>query len=78
VLLSAFVHRVIAINLNSPATAFWLDPQRDRKSFDSLREAIQFVMEVLEERFRWTAFIQTDGGHYDLEAIQEIYDGDEY
>ena len=35
-------------------------------------------MEVLEERFRWTAFIQTDGGHYDLEAIQEIYDGDEY
>ena len=68
------------MNLNSPATAFWLlDPQGDRKSFDSLREAVQFVMEVLEERFRGTAFIGTeDGGHYELEAIEEIYQGDEY
>jgi hypothetical protein len=42
-----------AMDLNSPATAFWLlDPQRDRKSFDSLREAVQFVMELLEEQFR--------------------------
>ncbi len=69
------------MNLDSQATAFWLiGPVGDSKSFESLRNAIRFVMEDLKEPLRGTAYIDPDDGsaHYEIAEIREIYASDEY
>jgi hypothetical protein len=69
------------------ATAFWhstamFAPQphgvilrgRDRQ-FESVENAVTFVMEKLDPRDRATAMIQTDNRHIHLADIEAIYAG---
>ncbi len=75
------------MNLDWQATAHWADKISTTtvagglsRPFESLRSAIRFVMEGLEEPLRSTAFIDLDGGagHYPIAKIEEIYASDEY
>ena len=66
-----------------PADVHWFSEQRvssvtpltdgRSKPFESVREAVRFVMEKLTAPERMTAFIQTDEDHYSIEDIEEAY-----
>ncbi len=51
----------------------------ESKIFESLENAIRFVMVDLVEPYRSTASVDSnDGGHYSIEEIRDIYASEEY
>jgi hypothetical protein len=75
------------MNLNAPADVLWpvdLSPNRvvgsERRSFESLHNAVRFVMEALEAQYRPFAAITVDGqpGLIEHEEINGIYASEEY
>jgi hypothetical protein len=50
-----------------------------QQTFETLRNAVRFVMEDLTDSARSTAFITTDGtGLLQMEEIQQLYQSDEF
>jgi hypothetical protein len=62
--------------MTEAATVYWFQTATAEGSyikFESLENAVRFVMEELSETDRSTAFIQTDGGDIYIEDIQKMY-----
>jgi hypothetical protein len=49
-----------------------------RRDFETLKEAIRFVIENLASYDQKTAFIQTDSKYYPIEKIRKIYESAEF
>jgi hypothetical protein len=67
-------------DLDHPASAFWAPGVSTenlaggrQQHFESVRNAVGFVMEKLAPIEQSTAFIQTDARSYRIEEIREIY-----
>jgi hypothetical protein len=77
------------MNFDQPARAYW-SPVIDaagrplasggERDFETLRDAVLFVMEKLAWLDQTAAFIQTDrvDGHYPIETIKQIYQSAEF
>jgi hypothetical protein len=70
------------IDFNQPAAVNWLHvaPPRglagfggDERQFESLANAVRFVMETLADFSRSTALIRTDAKHLNIEDIKLLY-----
>jgi hypothetical protein len=72
------------MNLDCQATAYWSKGgvrndrppvKSDRRNFETLREAVRFVMEDLDDFGRLSAFIETDvePRHHTIKQIEEIF-----
>jgi hypothetical protein len=74
------------MKLTAPARVHWLDegsatvlPGVRIRSFETLHEAVGFVMETLEQSRRPTAFIRTDMlDRLEFAEISTIYASEEY
>jgi hypothetical protein len=71
--------RVSKIDLDAPATARWDKPNTTNiwnggsKDFETLKEAVRYVMEDLPQSYRFAAFILADNDHLEITGIEEIY-----
>jgi hypothetical protein len=69
-----------SIDFNQPADAHWIPKEElghtgfvgRRRTFENVRAAVVFIMTVLTEEERGTAWIAGEP-HIDLERIREIY-----
>jgi hypothetical protein len=70
------------MNLDEAATVLWTRHQDisatnvtggSQRQFDSLRNAVRFVIEELPDLEKDTAFVQTHERSYPIAEIQEIY-----
>ena len=62
--------------MTETATAYWFQTATAEGSyikFESLENAVRFIMQELSEADRSTAFIQTDDGDIYLDDIQKMY-----
>jgi hypothetical protein len=73
------------MNLDRPATAHWMETVSEKPSgmstpFESVANAVRFVMEDLLLPYRESAFIETlDGAdRYGIEEIAKIYASDDF
>ena len=70
---------VSKIDLDAPATARWDKPNTTNiwnggsKDFETLKEAVRYVMEDLPQSYRFAAFILADNDHLEITEIEEIY-----
>jgi hypothetical protein len=73
--------------LDGQATAFWIRHQDisiaqpaggQRRHFESLRNAVSFVMEKLTELEQGTAMVTADFCVYRIKEIREIYEGADF
>ena len=70
---------VSKIDLDAPATARWDKPNTTNiwnggsKDFETLKEAVPYVMEDLPQSYRFAAFILADNDHLEITEIEEIY-----
>jgi hypothetical protein len=72
------------MDLDEPADVYWsedLSPNvargAEKKSCETIAEAVRFVMETLPEPFRAVAYIAADK-HLDFDEIRAIYESAEY
>jgi hypothetical protein len=72
------------MDLDEPADVYWpqdLSPNvargAEKKSCETIAEAVRFVMETLPESSRAGAYIAADR-HLDFEEIRAIYESPEY
>jgi len=72
------------MDLDEPADVYWpedLSPNvvrgAEKKSCETIAEAVRFVMETLPEPFRAGAYIAADK-HLDFDEIRAIYKSAEY
>jgi hypothetical protein len=69
---------VSKIDLDAPATARWDKPNTTNiwnggnKDFETLKEAVRYVMEDLPQSYRFAAFILADNDHLDVEPQQVV------
>jgi hypothetical protein len=73
------------MDLDEPADVHWpehLSPKEvaggNKKSCETIAEAVHFVMEELPQQFRPFAWIAAPEKHLDYEEIRAIYQSDEY
>lgn len=73
------------MDLDEPADVCWpehLSPNAvsggEKKSCETIAEAVRFVMETLPEAFRPFAWIAALERHFDYAEIQAIYASDDY
>jgi hypothetical protein len=76
------------MNFEQPADVHWFGEQQvasvaalsdgRRQSFESVREAVRFVMEKLTATEKMSAFIQTDEEHYSIEDIEAAYESPDF
>ena len=73
------------MDLDEPADVHWPEHPSpnsvsggDKKSCETVAEAVRFVMETLAEPLRPFAWIATPEKHLDYEEIRAIYQSDEY
>ena len=62
--------------MTDAATVYWFQTATAEGSdikFESIENAVRFIMQELSENDRLTAFIQTDDGDIYLEDIQKMY-----
>jgi hypothetical protein len=72
------------MDLDEPADVYWPDhlspkavSRGEKKSCETIAEAVRFVMETLPEEVRPFAWIAADK-HFDYAEIQAIYASDDY
>jgi hypothetical protein len=65
-----------SIRLDQPADALWIAGGGERQSFDSVRDAVRFVMDQLAPAERASAWIRTHDGFLDARQIEQLYGDD--
>jgi hypothetical protein len=73
------------MDLDEPADVYWLEDlspnvarAAEKKSCETIAEAVRFVMETLPEPHRTVAYIAAADRRLDLEEIRAIYESAEY
>jgi hypothetical protein len=61
------------IKLDQPASVFWLEGAPRRQSFDSVTDAVRFVMDDLAEHLRASAWIRIESSSLMIEQIEQLY-----
>jgi hypothetical protein len=65
--------RAPALKLDQPADAFWIQGGVHRRSFDSVTDAVRFVLDDLTEPQRASAWIKFENSSLALEQIEQLY-----
>ena len=65
--------RASKIKLDQPAEAFWIAAGPNRRSFNSVTDAVRFVLDDLVEYHRASAWIKIENSSLALEKIEQLY-----
>jgi hypothetical protein len=65
--------RASKLKLDQPAEAFWIAGDPHRRSFDSVLDAVRFVLDDLAEPHRAAAWIKFENRLLALEQIEQLY-----
>jgi hypothetical protein len=66
--------RAPALKLDQPAEVFWIAGGPHRQTFNSVPDAVRFVLDELAEAHRASAWVKFENSSLALEQIEQLYE----